>query len=80
MIKCELKPGQLVQLNPHTTKNPMFGGCFMVVTEPKEWGAQGYVQGIGENEKIGSQYYYRARWEEMEPAGIAQWTVGDDIN
>lgn len=41
----ELTEGELVQLNPETARNRMFAACIMVVTEPKSWGAQGYVQG-----------------------------------
>lgn len=73
----ELKVGELVQLDPRATRNPMFRGCFMVVTEPKVFGAQGYVQGLGEDGKPAGQAYYRAKWEEMEPCehGFAIWMV-----
>lgn len=62
----EMDEGTIVQLNPHTTRNRMFAGCLMVVTELKSWGAQGYVQALGENGEPGGQAYYRAKWEEME--------------
>jgi len=68
-----LTKGQLVQLNPETVKNKMFSACIMVVTEPKSFGAQGYVQGLGENGEPGGQAYYRATWEEMEIVGVAEW-------
>ena len=68
-----LTKGQLVQLNPETVKNKMFAACIMVVTEPKSFGAQGYVQGLGENGDPGWQSYYRATWEEMEIVGVAEW-------
>jgi hypothetical protein len=71
-----LEVGDVVQLNPETCGNPAFAGCFMCVTEPKEWGAQGYVQALGETrEKLGGQAYYRAKWEEMEFVGKAVWVV-----
>ena len=57
---------EVVQLNPEKTKNRMFAGCFFVITEPKEWGAQGYVQALGENNEIGGQAYYRATHDEIE--------------
>ena len=76
MEKQSLEVGQVVQLNPETVHNPMFAGCFMTVTEPKPWGAQGYVQALGENGQPGGQAYYRAKWEEMEVAGTAVWVVG----
>ncbi|MGL4650237.1 MAG: hypothetical protein ACRC1H_12590 [Caldilineaceae bacterium] len=64
-----LAVGELVQLNPETCRNRMLAGCIMTVTELKTWGAQGYVQMTGENEKQGGQAYYRARWEEIEKTG-----------
>lgn len=71
----ELKIGELVQLNPDTVFNPMFAACIMVVKEPKEFGAQGYVQTLGENGYPGGQAYYRANWEEMEPVGMSEWVA-----
>lgn len=65
----------VVQLNPHTVKNKMFAACFMTVSEPKGFGAQGYVQSLGENGEPGGQAYYRASWDEMEIIGRAEWTV-----
>lgn len=66
--------GDVVQLNPELVRNKMFSGCFMVVTEPKSWGAQGYVQALGQEGKPGGQAYYRAQFDEMEPIGAtAAW-------
>jgi hypothetical protein len=78
MEKRELARGWIMQLNPETTKNQMFAGCFMVVSEPKPWGAQGYVPMTGENGKPGGLAYYRATWEEMEPVGVAEWVAQDE--
>ena len=76
MQKQTLNIGDIVQLSPLDCKNQMFGGCMMVVTEPKPWGAQGYVQGLGENGEQKGQAYYRACWDEMEPTGgIAPFIV-----
>lgn len=73
MESTELKEGEIVQLSPDCG-NPMFAGCFMTVTEPKSWGAQGYVQALGQDGKPGGQAYCRTNWEEMErTGGIAQW-------
>jgi hypothetical protein len=69
----KLKVGAVVQLNPETVTNKMFAGCFMVVKEPKVFGALGYVQALGENEEPGGQAYYRARFVEMELVGEAVW-------
>lgn len=69
----DLLAGHIVQLNPETVRNKCFKGCFMVVTEPKSFGAQGYIQGVGDSETEGGQYYYRANWDEMELVGRAEW-------
>jgi hypothetical protein len=72
--KARLSEGDVVQLIPGIVGNPMFAGCFMTVTEPKSWGAQGYVQALGKDEKPGGQAYYRATWEEMTaPIGKAEY-------
>jgi hypothetical protein len=75
MQKDNLKPGFLVQLNPELVGNKAFAGSIMVVTEPHEWGAQGYVQVLGENRLPGGKAYYRAKWEEMEFVGTAVWVA-----
>lgn len=49
----------------------MFAGCLMTVTEPKSWGAQGYVTVPGEGDA-----YYRAPFAEMEYVGTATWVKG----
>lgn len=67
-----LESGDVVQLAP-TTANPMFACCFMQVTDPKPWGAQGFVQMTGENGQPGPQAYYRAAWDDMEYIGKAEW-------
>jgi hypothetical protein len=79
MTKTELTAGMVVQLDPTKCGNKAFAGCFMVITEPKAFGAQGYIQGVGETREergIGGQYYYRANWAEMEFVGHAVWTLG----
>lgn len=67
----------IVQLDPEKTKNPMFAGCLMVVTEIKSWGVQGYVQGLGSNGISGGQAYYRAEHGTFEiTCGRAVWVIG----
>ena len=73
MNQTPLRVGQVIQLNPETTRNRMFAACLLVVTEPKAFGCQGFVQMTGEDGKPGGQAYYRAGWEE-----IARLT-GDEV-
>jgi hypothetical protein len=72
MESRHLHIGDVVQLSPNV-KNRMFAGCFMVISEPKQFGAQGYVQSLGENGEPGGLAFYRASWEEMEFIGHAVW-------
>ena len=77
MTPRDLVIWEIVQLSPETGSNPMFFGCLMVVSEPKPWGAQGYVQSLGQDEKPGGQAYYRVKWDDMEPTGgMAAWVIG----
>lgn len=77
MEAMELKRNMVVQLSPETA-NQAFACCFMVVDEPKSWGCQGYVQGLGTREAPGGQAFYRAKWEEMEYVGQATWALNED--
>ena len=73
----DIRPGEIVQLNPETCRNPMFAACLMTVSEVKPWGAQGYVQALGQEGKPGGQAYYRAKWEEIEQTGgMAPFVAG----
>jgi len=74
MDEVSLREGDVVQLSPDVA-NPLFAGSFMVVTDPKPWGAQGYVLVLGTNAQQSAQAFYRAKWEEMEYIGTAIWTV-----
>lgn len=75
MEEQKLEKGMVVQLNPGACKNKMFGGCMMLIDEQKPFGAQGYVQSLGEKGEMGGRAYYRASWEEMEYVGRAVWDV-----
>lgn len=75
---ADLSIGEIMQLSPAdgVCRNPMFRGCMLVVTEPKAFGAQGYVQGLGQDGKPAGQAYYRAEWVEMErTGGRAEWVA-----
>ena len=75
MQKTELRIGDVVLLDLENCRNPMFKGCLLTVTEPKEWGVQGYVQDLGKNNAPGGQAFYRAKWDEMEFVGHAEWVI-----
>ena len=76
----KLKKGDLVQLSPDDVKNKGFSGCIMMVTEPKAFGCQGFVQALGTRDKMGGAAYYRAGWEEMELVGEAIWMPKEEEN
>lgn len=78
MTPRELKVGEIVQIDPtwdNGRGRQWFGGCLMVVTESKTWGAQGYVQNCGSS----GLAYFRCEWQHMEPTGgMAQWMLEGD--
>lgn len=63
--------GEIVQVDPSV---PNFGGCLVVVTEPKEWGMQGYVQSAG----VQGQHYIRLTHDKLaKTGGAVHWLIGD---
>jgi hypothetical protein len=73
MIKRELRVGDVVQIDP--AHDPRFGGCFMVVSEPKSFGAMGYCASPEES----GLFYYRCSFENMEFIGHAEWMNKSDM-
>lgn len=74
-----LKKGTVLQLNPETVKNKAFTACFLIVTECKDWGVQGYVQALGTTRDApGGLAYYRATWDEVEVCGCAVWVANTE--
>ena len=72
-MTTKLSIGDVVQIDP--AHDDVFGGCFMVVTEPKLWGAQGYCSTPGEK----GLAYYRCPHESMELVGRAIWVNQSDF-
>jgi hypothetical protein len=70
-----LAVGEIVQISPEASGGTeRFGGCLMVVTEPKSWGAQGYVKNAGR----AGLFFLNARWSDMEPTGgMVVWADRD---
>lgn len=68
-----LQVGDIVQIDP--ASDEMFGACLMIVTEPKSWGAQGYITIPG---KDGGNAYYRCKHENMEKVGHCAWIRNDE--
>lgn len=74
MQKTKLRIGDVVQIDP--AHDDIFGGHFMVVTEPKSFGAVGYVTPL---DNSGGLAYYRCSFENMEFIGHAVWVNQSDI-
>jgi hypothetical protein len=79
MEKRDLQVGDVVQINPG--HDDTFGGCFMIVTDPKSWGAQGACLGPAKNGLNGTGVaYYRCKFENMEYIGKAEWRVENNAS
>ncbi len=64
-----LKAGDVVQIDPAHHEHG-FGGCLLLVTEPKSWGVMGFVHIPGE---AGGEAYYRVGFQHIELIGPAVW-------
>lgn len=71
MEQRQLEVGDVVQIAPE--HDEVFGGCFMQVTEPKPWGAQGFVIVMASKDSPRGNAYYRCKFENMEYVGKATW-------
>lgn len=67
--------GTVLQLSPESESvQPCFRGCFLVVTEVKSWGVQGYIPGVGASfEESGGLFFLRPQWADLEFVGEAVW-------
>lgn len=72
MEKRELKFGDILQLDPNVED---FGGMLLVVTDPKEWGAQGYLMSAYTFEayKFDGRAFLRVKFEDVEYCGHLAW-------
>lgn len=79
MEKRELKVGDVVQVNPNHEKFP---GFLLVVTEPKDWGCQGYLLSpVGFNAvRFKDRAYLRTKFEQIEYVGEMYWILKDSID
>jgi hypothetical protein len=75
----ELKVGDIVMINP-SYERACFRGCLLTVTEVKDFGCQGFVQGVGKTfEEDGGQYYLRPTWDDFEiTGGVAPWMIKEE--
>jgi hypothetical protein len=67
-----LAPGDVVQIAPWLI-DCFFPGCFMLVTEVKAWGAQGFIWMPQRRTIPPGQAYFRATWDQMQRIGRATW-------
>ena len=71
MESRELKPGDVVQIAP--SMDTFFSGCFMLVTEPKSFGAMGFIAIPGERGDPPGQAFARVAFADMEFIGRASF-------
>ena len=80
MKKRDLQIGDVVQISPEGKYSASpFGGMLLVVTEPKEWGCQGYLMSATEftATKYKGVAYLRPEWADMEYVGRLEWLRED---
>lgn len=65
--------GEIIQIDPN--HDPVFGACLLVVTEPKPWGAQGYV--LVPDSSGAKRAFYRLNFEHGVRVGNIEWLYLD---
>lgn len=68
----KLEVGDILQISPTYDR---FGGMLLVVTDPKEWGAQGYLMACYNFDAVryAEKAYLRVKFEDMEYVGRLKW-------
>lgn len=72
MEKRNLNIGDVVQLS---VEHPKFPGMLVVVTEPKEFGCQGYLMSSRDFDAVKwkGRAFVRPTWDKMEYVGRLVW-------
>lgn len=70
--KVSLARGSICQFNPSVQRRGL-RGCFMVVTEPKNWGAVGYVMLPNADANPAQRVEVSAQFAEIDVVGKAKF-------
>lgn len=81
LIDKRIVLGSVVQIRPDGDHGG-FSGQFLVVSEMKSWGVQGYIQCFHETDlkQMGGQAYYRVKFEDIAYIGTAEWVVDGTLD
>ncbi len=71
-VDSRIGVGSVVQIDP--SHDDVFGASFLVVTELKSWGVQGYVT-IPGKEGNGGSAFYRVAFDRVVYIGQAEWAL-----
>lgn len=63
-------PGSVVQLNERASA-PCYVGCFLLVSEVRSWGVQGFIATPHERGEPASNIWLRPAWDAIEYIGQA---------
>jgi hypothetical protein len=73
-VETTISVGDVVQIDP--SHDARFGGCFLLVTEVKSWGVQGFVA-VPDKPSAG-EAYYRVGFAKIVRIGRAEWAPAND--
>ena len=65
-----IRVGSVVQLNERASAT-CYVGCFLLVTEIKPWGVQGFVAHVGDLSEPAGMIFLRPKWDAIEWVGTA---------
>lgn len=70
----QFEVGDVVQVKPEPIQQPWLRGVFVIVTEPKPFGLQGYIPyHSGPKDKEPGEAYIRLNFSDVEYIGKAGW-------
>lgn len=74
--ECPFSGGDILQISPEHEKYP---GFLVVVTDPKSWGAQGYLMHYCDFDAVRykDKAYVRVRTDQVHKCGTIEWLYVD---
>ena len=76
MNELAIEPGDVVQINEHHARQG-WTGAFVLVSEVKSWGVQGFVHMIQTHDKM-ARAYIRLPFEDVDRVGRAALVPRDE--
>ncbi len=75
--QAAVQVGSVVQINPENCPRKAWGGVFVLVTEVKSFGIQGFTACMGNTDHPPGAAYIRLSWDRFEYIGESVWSPAE---